>query len=446
MAAKLILHIETGQLAGKRFEIPPGGLRFGRSSSNDVHIPDEELSRNHCFFEEYNGDVRLTDLASANGTILNGVSLGADSVLLSAGDIIEAGTTRIKILSADDIKPVGGDEISSVDLGLSVSHSTVTPIDANKEKPTKKRGVFSYVIWAVALACVVAAALCFLMPQVEDPSSIPQPVAATEVDSVVKEFYYEKVEADSNGIFRYELKLSGDGVLHVKIDDVPNEDRHVSKSRPLDERSLKRLNEILAFSQMRNIDREYAGPDSEPPKLESWNLKVVYSSRVRQVRIENTQEPELFRQIREKLEAFTKNELGVWAIQYSRDKLIELAQEKIALGKLKWEDRDVNYGNLSQSIDAYNEAFFYLETINPKPDFAAEAREGLDQSKKEHETRYNNQRFLADRAINLGQWSEAQKELKVLMEMVPDRADERNREAAAKLIDVERRMTKGGKR
>jgi hypothetical protein len=197
---------------------------------------------------------------------------------------------------------------------------------------------------------------------------------------------------------------------------------------------------------MRNIDREYAGPDSEPPKLESWNLKVVYSSRVRQVRIENTQEPELFRQIREKLEAFTKNELGVWAIQYSRDKLIELAREKIALGKLKWEDRDVNYGNLSQSIDAYNEAFFYLETINPKPDFVAEAREGLDASKKEHETRYNNQRFLADRAINLGQWSEAQKELKVLMEMVPDRADERNREAAAKLIDVERRMTKGGKR
>jgi pSer/pThr/pTyr-binding forkhead associated (FHA) protein len=87
-----------------------------------VHIPDEELSRNHCFFEEHNGEVRLTDLASANGTILNGVSLGADSVLLSSGAVIEVRTTRIKVLSADDIKPVGGDKLAAIDLGVSVSH------------------------------------------------------------------------------------------------------------------------------------------------------------------------------------------------------------------------------------------------------------------------------------------------------------------------------------
>jgi hypothetical protein len=31
------------------------------------------------------------------------------------------------------------------------------------------------------------------------------------------------------------------------------------------------------------------------------------------------------------------------------------------------------------------------------------------------------------------------------MELVPDRNDERNREASAKLIDVEKRMKKGGK-
>ena len=34
--------------------------------------------------------------------------------------------------------------------------------------------------------------------------------------------------------------------------------------------------------------------------------------------------------------------------------------------------------------------------------------------------------------------------LSVLLELVPDRADDRNREAAAKLIDVEKRL-KGGK-
>lgn len=438
MSEKLLLRIETGDLAGKRLEVGSGGLRFGRSSSNDVHVPDEELSRNHCYFEETEGVIRVTDLASANGTLLNGNPLGADPVELSAGDIVEAGATRIRVITQ-------GEAEAEIDLGLGTSSAPAAAQGGTSAEPQRKRGLFSYVIWAVAGICAVGAVVCvFLPPPAEETA--PSPVGATETEPVVKELYYEKTEADSEGIFRYELKLTPDGVLHVRIDDVPQEDRHVTKSRALDDRALAHLNEIVSFSKMRKIDREYAGPDTEPPKLESWDLKVVYSSRVRRVRIVNTQEPEAFKEIREKLEAFTKNELGVWAIQYSREKLIELAKDKVALGMLKWEDRDVNYGNLAQSITAYKEAFFYLETINPKPDFAAGAREGLDRAKAEHEKRYNNQRFLADRAINLGQWPDAQRELKVLLEMVPDRADERNREASAKLIDVERRMTKGGKR
>ena len=45
------LMIMNGTLAGQRFEVKDGGLRLGRSSSNDIHVPDEELSRNHCLFE-----------------------------------------------------------------------------------------------------------------------------------------------------------------------------------------------------------------------------------------------------------------------------------------------------------------------------------------------------------------------------------------------------------
>ena len=67
------LLVTNGELAGKTFSVGAGGLRLGRSSSNDIHIADEELSRNHCLFEAVGDDVvRLTDLASANGTILNG--------------------------------------------------------------------------------------------------------------------------------------------------------------------------------------------------------------------------------------------------------------------------------------------------------------------------------------------------------------------------------------
>ena len=299
-------------------------------------------------------------------------------------------------------------------------------------------------LWILAVVLALAAIYFTLVaPPITAPEAPPSEVR--EVKQVVSEIYYEKVEADSQGIFRYEMKLSPDGVLKVSIDDVPKENRHLSKSQKLDEASLLQLNEILSFDALRELDREYAGVEPDPPALESWNLKVVYSTRVRTISIVNTREPEAFRQIREKLEAFSKNQLGIWAIQYSRDKLIELAEEANRLGLTKWEDRDVQYGNLYGAVAAFKEAIFYLETVNPKPPCAEAAHKGLENAQKELERRYRDQRFLADRAINLQRWDEAQRELGVLLEMIPERSDDRNREATAKLIDVEKRMKKGGK-
>ena len=155
-------------------------------------------------------------------------------------------------------------------------------------------------------------------------------------------------------------------------------------------------------------------------------------------------EPEAFRDVREALEAFSRNELGIWAIQYSRDKLIEMSAASEELGDAKWEEREVEYGNLSAALKAYREAVFYLDTVNPKPDSYAGIKAKMAKAEEELKARYSDQRFLADKAINLGDWETAQRELSVLLEMVPDRKDDRNREASAKLIDVEKRM-KGNK-
>jgi hypothetical protein len=380
--------------------------------------------------------IKITDLASANGTIVNGRDIGGEPVELSPGDVVEVGGTTLRIAGEGSLEIA-----SSVDLGL----GTAAPADGPQvaSAPAKKRSPLSSVMWGLAVLSALAA-ICLTL---KAPSSAPelQPAEVREVKQTVSEIRYEKVEADSEGIFRYEMTLSPDGVLKVSIDDVPKENRHLTKSQKLDEASLAQLNEILSFDAMREIDREYAGVEPDPPALESWNLKVVYSSRVRTVSIVNTREPEAFRQIREKLEAFSKNQLGIWAIQYSRDKLVELAEEANRLGRTKWEDRDVQYGNLFGAVAAFKEAIFYLETVNPKPPCAEDAHKGLEDAQKELERRYRDQRFLADRAINLQRWDDARRELGVLMEMIPDRGDERNREATAKLIDVEKRMKKGGK-
>ena len=430
MAARPELLVKNGELAGRRYAVGEGGLRLGRSSSNDVHLNDGELSRNHCLFEVVGETgLRVTDLASANGTYLNGRQLGSEPAELHPGDRIEVGATVVEVVGD---APSPSPAPAAVDLGL-----------GEKAAGRKTRRPIVNLLWAVAAAVLVAAiAVVLLAPPAKDPS--PAAPVAAEEKPVVKELLYEKVQASSQGIFRYELSLSADGVLSVAVDDVPKNDRRFSKSEPVDEAARAALNDILDFDRIRELDREYVGPEPDPPAVDSMLLKVVYSTRVRTVLVSNTQEPEAFRAVRERLESFSKNQLGVWAIQYSSEKLVELAEEAATLGRSKWDDRDVNHGNLFSSVTAYKEAMFYLQTVHPKPEFAAEARRALDAAVAELDRRYRDQRFLADRAINLSQWETAQRELSVLLEMIPDRNDERHREAASKLLDVERRV-KGGK-
>ena len=122
-----------------------------------------------------------------------------------------------------------------------------------------------------------------------------------------------------------------------------------------------------------------------------------------------------------------------------------MAAECAETGLMKWDDRDVEYGNLDASVRAYREAVQYLDTLNPKPPEFAEYREGMERAIKELDRRYADQRFKADRALNLSDWETAAAELKILCQMVPDREDDRYREAAAKLVDVEQRLKNGGR-
>ena len=428
---RLELMVTNGPLAGKRFKIGEGGVRLGRSSSNDIHIPDEELSRNHCLFEAVGEDgVRVTDLASANGTMVNGKPLGNDPVTLRLGDLIEVGTTVIRVVG-DQVPPEGG----SVDLGLGESASA-------KHAPAKRRSSLANALWAVAV--LVAAVAIYLVLTAPQEAPAPAPTDLVDAKPQVVEVRYEKVSATLDGIYRYELTVARDGTIRVILDDT-KENRHPTiQPKALLPQAKAELDEILAYDSIKELDREYAGPEPEVPSLESWDLRVVYTTCAHAVKVVNTQEPEAFRAVREKLEAFSNNELGIHAIRYSREKLIEMSEELIAIGKAKWEDRDVQHGNLAGSVAAYKEAIFYLDTVDPKPDCIHEAREGLAAAKDELDKRYGDQRFVVDRAIKLGDWDLAQRELRVLMEMIPDRRDDRNREASAKLIDVEKRM-KGNK-
>jgi pSer/pThr/pTyr-binding forkhead associated (FHA) protein len=93
-AKRNILVCIDGPLNGQEFEIPPTGLVVGREGH--VRVPDEFLSRKHFEVAPDNeGNVRVRDLGSRNGTFLN--SMPARDTRVTGGDEIRAGVNRFRI-------------------------------------------------------------------------------------------------------------------------------------------------------------------------------------------------------------------------------------------------------------------------------------------------------------------------------------------------------------
>jgi len=450
MSESLELLVTEGPAKGARFTPTEAGLKLGRASSCDIAITDPSLSRNHCLFELRDESVWVTDLASANGTEVNGEPVTEKE--LSVGDRVVVGDSAVELVKAGETPaahaapaaglPASG-EIAPVDLGFSKS-------DASEAESVAKSGnMLRTALWGVCAVIVLGAAAYILLAPSAD-SDDPSPLSAlTTRDSKTKlmSLSYEKVQASSDGIFRYAMQVGSvkdeqgtKMVLSVTVDDALTDNRHVEKDAELTQDKVAKLAQIISASGVTKLEKEYTGIAARSNDLKSSRLKVVTTDDIFEISAENTTLPDEFRNVSAQLEAFSKNELGIWAIQYSTDKLAEMAEVAMKSGDAKWEERDVQYGNLAAAIRHYREAVVDLETVNPKPDFHEKLVEKLSEAKDELDKRYRDQNFQCDRAIRLEDWPQAQMELKILCEMVPDEDDPRHADAAAKLMDVEGRM------
>lgn len=75
--------LTMGQLIGRVFPLvkgkysPPGPISVGRTNDNDIAIAESSISKRHCLVGITPGEMKITDLGSTNGTIVNGVKLEA---------------------------------------------------------------------------------------------------------------------------------------------------------------------------------------------------------------------------------------------------------------------------------------------------------------------------------------------------------------------------------
>ncbi len=433
------LIVDEGPLQGRHYTVTFAGLKLGRSSQCDIAIPDLLLSRSHCRFELRGSELWLTDLASANQTLVNDAPV--DQQQLHPGDRVKAGQTVLRVERSDistatltdtTLPPAQASDVV-IDLGFSKDESSAGQSKKNFLRP---------VIWTLAaILILVVGTTVILDPSNRDKGkSDAKPLAGGQEKTLL--LYYEKVEASTNNIFRYEMTITPGGLLAVKIDDLAGKNRHVRKEKSLDAALLAELARDIETSGFYALDKSYTGFAATPNTLSEWILTAVVGKKAHTCRVTNRTEPDSFRALREKLETFSKNELGIWAIQFSAEKLTELARTTLSLAKKKFDEREVKYGNISDAIRSYQESVFYLDTVNPKPDFYTDIIEGLESAETELDKRHKEQSFRADRALNLSDWPTAARELKILCELIPDRADERHQQATRKLIDVENRLKK----
>jgi DNA-binding NtrC family response regulator len=104
------LRVSGGPSAGRSVAIAPSQpsrVLIGQSASCELRLEDREVSRRHLGVEIAEGELRVTDLGSTNGTRVNGVSI--IEALLRGGERIEIGRTAIDVLrleqAADELLP-----------------------------------------------------------------------------------------------------------------------------------------------------------------------------------------------------------------------------------------------------------------------------------------------------------------------------------------------------
>lgn len=88
------LTIRQGPVPGKVHDLAKDVVTLGRDVSNDIVINDAEVSRNHARLTSQSGSYLIEDLASTNGTFVNGQRLIGPK-LLNPGDVVGLGETVV---------------------------------------------------------------------------------------------------------------------------------------------------------------------------------------------------------------------------------------------------------------------------------------------------------------------------------------------------------------
>lgn len=130
------LKIIAGPFTGHVIPMPRGKFLIGREPDCQCVLDNLAVSRHHCVFLLDDWTLRVRDLGSKNGTMVNQKRISPGETILSNGDVITVGTweARVDLSHVDSAskRSSGGDAFDTNHF-----ESDTTQLDLNVPRPAE---------------------------------------------------------------------------------------------------------------------------------------------------------------------------------------------------------------------------------------------------------------------------------------------------------------------
>ena len=250
-------------------------IRIGRSESNDLTIPHQSVSSQHCVISFEDGSWILEDLKSTNGTFINGerVSRG----ILKNGDQVLFGLVAYRF--------------SNGELRLEATHPEFsTPTQPSLGRTSERKNLAAIGLSAVALVIVVTVVLIALNRESRSETAVvEQAVVASEVDlfsqpSMLSEIIETAREsvlgvecADSSGT-GWVLSTGGDTLIvtnhHVVADCVGRTSPRLFLDGAAVSANIVGSDEYTDLAVLKTTRSLTSLPTASPPPVGSWLMVI----------------------------------------------------------------------------------------------------------------------------------------------------------------------------
>ncbi len=220
--ASFELVVESGTQSGQRFALNRPLISIGRASDNDIVLQDPMVSKKHARVILQGNNYLVEDLASSNGTIVNGQKVS--SQILNEGDRLYLGETNLTFKAA---APATVTTPMAAAGAVPVAPAMVVPPVAEAKAGSPKKGAW-IALGAVAGLAVLAgiAVLLVVLLTGESDALKPEakftsPSAGTQVQLALptgtpKEIEVKVAASDNKGLDKVELSVNDQVVKTMK--------------------------------------------------------------------------------------------------------------------------------------------------------------------------------------------------------------------------------------